>query len=197
MIAGVLLAAGQSQRMGQPKQLLPWQGVPLVRHAAMIALRARLDELVVVVGAYAAEVRTALDGLPLRIVANPAYAHGQSISLRLGIDAVADAHAAVVLLCDQPLLQPATINRLIDAFDAPDVWAVIPTHAGQRGNPVLLGQCLFAALATIEGDMGARQVLRAHADRVRLLELDDAGVITDLDTPTSYDRVYRARHGAE
>ena len=93
-VAALILAAGASSRMGQPKQLLDWDGRPLVRAAADVALAAKLDPLVVVVGYAQAQVEQALAGLPLRLVANPDYAAGQSTSLRAGIEALGQAAAA-------------------------------------------------------------------------------------------------------
>src|SRR4051794_5950231 len=104
-VAALVLAAGSSARMGRPKQLLDWDGRPLVRAAAEVALAARLSPLLVVVGGAAAEVANALEDLPLRIVANPDYANGQSTSLRAGISALdSDTDAVVVLLGDQPFV---------------------------------------------------------------------------------------------
>src|SRR5512138_3343641 len=104
-VAALILAAGASTRMGRPKQLLDWGGRPLVRAAAETALAARLDPVLVVVGGARAEVEAALVGLPLRVIANPNYAGGQSTSLRAGVAALgSDSDAVVVLLGDQPFV---------------------------------------------------------------------------------------------
>jgi molybdenum cofactor cytidylyltransferase len=189
----ILLAAGQSARMGQPKQLLDWHGRPLVRHMAEVALSSRLDGAVVVLGAYAPAVRAALDGLsgPLELVACADYAAGQAASLRCGLATLpSEAGAALVLLVDQPLVTPALIDQLCAAFVAdPTALAVVPRYQGRRGNPVLLSAGLFAELRTLEGDHGARDLLQRHAARVRWLDLDDPAVVTDLDTPADYRRL--------
>lgn len=190
MIAGILLAAGRSLRMGQPKLLLPWQGVPLVRHVAQQALASKLDELIVVVGHRAAHVTAALHDLPLRIVHNQAFLDGQSTSLRSGLAALpADVDAAVVLLADQPLLRPSTIDTLMDAYHQRGAAIIAPKFGGQRGNPVLFAHTLFAELAAITGDQGAREVLRTHAAEISLIDVDDIGVLLDLDTPDMYEQL--------
>lgn len=207
MIYGILLAAGQSSRMGRPKQLLDWHGMPLVRHVADQALASGLAGLVVVVGAAADEVRAALapaqntaraDGIrppyAMHIVENPDYAAGQAGSLRMGLAALPPgARAAVVLLVDQPLVTPELIDRLLAAYAAdPEATAIVPHHRGQRGNPVLLAAPLFGELMGLEGDVGAREVLRSHADGVRRLELDDPAVTADADTPEAYETLRAA-----
>lgn len=193
MIHAILLAAGQATRMGQPKQLLDWQGQPLVRHVAQIALASPLAGLVVVLGAYAPQVRAALVGLagPLTLVTCTDYATGQAASLRCGLAALPpETSAALVLLADQPLITPALIEHLLAAFAAtPAALAVVPRYQGRRGNPVLLAAALFAELRALEGDRGARDLLQQHAEHVRWLELDDPAVLSDLDTPDDYRRL--------
>ncbi len=158
-VAGILLAAGASRRMGQPKLLLPWNGMPLVRHAAVTALAAGLDQLVVVTGFRSEHVVAALDGLGLTTVHNAEWLDGQSSSLRAGVAAVAEADAAIVLLSDQPLLRASTIALLIDTYRRTSAVLVAPRYGGRRGNPVLFDRSLFKALQAIEGDRGAREVI--------------------------------------
>jgi molybdenum cofactor cytidylyltransferase len=179
--------------MGQPKQLLDWQGQPLVRHVAQTALDSPLAGLVVVLGAYAPQVRAALADLaaPLSLVTCADYATGQAASLRCGLAALPlETSAALVLLVDQPLITPALIERMLAAFAAaPAPLAVVPCYQGRRGNPVLLAAALFAELHALEGDRGARDLLQHHAERIRWLELDDPAVLSDLDTPDDYRRL--------
>jgi molybdenum cofactor cytidylyltransferase len=190
MICGILLAAGRSQRMGQPKLLLPWQGTSLVRHVAQIALGSQLDQLVVVVGHRAAHVRAGLEQLPVRIVENEDFLDGQSTSVRAGIIALGqEVKAAVVLLADQPLLQSTTIDRLIDAFLTDSAPVVVPRYKGQRGNPILFSRELFDELMKLKGDQGARSVLATYADRIKWIDVADEGVLLDIDTPDMYQQL--------
>lgn len=189
MITGVVLAAGRSQRMGQPKLLLPWRGHSIVRAVVETALRSRLDRVVVVTGYRAEHVAAALESLPIDLIPNDSFLDGQSTSLHAGITAAGTAAAIVVLLADQPLVQPATIDALIAAFERDGSPIVVPRYHGQRGNPVLLARPLFPELLAIEGDQGARPVLQAHADQVAWIDVDDLGVTLDIDTPDGYARL--------
>ncbi len=198
MIYGILLAAGLSSRMGQPKQLLQWHGQPLIAHVVAQACRSRLDGLVVVTGAGAESTAAVLSGvatdhaMPVLVCFNPDYAQGQATSLRAGLAELPEhVHAVVVLLVDQPLITPTLINCLLDAHQQhPAMLAVVPTYQGQRGNPVLLTQPLFAAVQQIEGDSGARAVLQQHAAQVLWLEVDDPAVVQDMDTPQAYSDLH-------
>lgn len=195
MITGILLAAGRSTRMGQPKVLLPWGNVQLVRHMAQIALCSTLDDLIVVTGHRAAHVQAALDGLPITFVHNPAFLDGQSTSVRAGIAALgAEVQAALLLLADQPLLQPSTIDMLITAYREHRSLIVAPQFGEQRGNPVLFDRALFPELLALEGDQGARPVLQAHRQQVQLVNVADEGVVLDLDTPTAYQALWERTH---
>jgi molybdenum cofactor cytidylyltransferase len=200
MIFGVLLAAGMSSRMGRPKQLLEWGGRPLVRHVAEAALASRLAGVVVVLGAEAEAARGALEGLggPVQTVEIADYASGQAASLRSGLSSLpASASAAVVLLVDMPLVGPALIDRLIAEYEAhPEAVAVVPRYGGRRGNPTLLAAALFEELRGLEGDTGARSVLERHGERVRWLDVDDAAVVTDADTPEAYAQMQHTACGA-
>jgi molybdenum cofactor cytidylyltransferase len=189
-VAALILAAGASARMGRPKQLLDWEGRPLVRAAAETALAAQLDPLLVVVGGAQSQVTEALAGLPLQIIANPDYAAGQSTSLRAGIAALGqDAGAVVVLLGDQPFVTPAIVEQLVAAWQSSGAAIVAPTYAGQRGNPVLFARAVFPELLAVRGDQGARAVLAADRARVRLVAFDDPRPLADIDTPEDYERL--------
>jgi molybdenum cofactor cytidylyltransferase len=189
-VAALVLAAGASSRMGSPKQLLDWGGRPLVRAVAEVALAARLDPLLVVVGGAQIAVADALAGLPLQMIANPDYAHGQSTSLRAGIAALGqDADAVVVLLGDQPFVTAAIVEQLVAEWRASEALIVAPTYAGQRGNPVLFSRAVFSELLAVEGDQGARAVLAADRARVRLVAFDDPRPLADIDTPEDYERL--------
>lgn len=190
-IYGLLLAAGQSVRMGQPKQLLSWRGQPLVAHIAAEALAVPLTGLVVVVGAAEDAVRAALRDLPVTIIPNPDFAAGLSTSLATGLRALpATADAAMILLVDQPLVTARLMRQLINAYQSrPDVLAVIPRYRGQRGNPVIIAAPLFNELYQLSGDSGARTVLERYSDQICWLDVDDPAVVTDVDTPAAWQTV--------
>ncbi|MEF3273292.1 MAG: nucleotidyltransferase family protein [Chloroflexus sp.] len=187
-IAGLLLAAGQSSRMGQPKQLLIWQGQPLVARIAQQALASQLVDLTVVVGAHEEQVREALRELPLTIVTNPDYRAGLGTSLAAGLRALpSERDAAMILLVDQPLITTRLINELVAAYRTrPDAAALIPVYQGQRGNPVIIAAALFAELQTLRNDTGARAVFHRYTDRIIWYEVNDPAVIIDVDTPEAW-----------
>lgn len=189
-VVGILLAAGASTRLGQPKQLLDFGGKPLVRHVAEAALASRLERLIVVVGNQAAAVRATLEGLPLDVVENPDFLQGQSTSLRAGVAALpSDLDAALVLLVDQPFVDAVLIDRLIAHFETSGAAIVAPEHAGQRGNPVVFAAALLPELARVTGDVGARDVIRRHREELATVELEDARAFLDVDTWEDYEKV--------
>jgi len=185
-VAAIILAAGRSTRMGGPNKLLQtYHGRALVRIAAEAALASRASRVVVVTGHQEAAVREALQGLAVEFAHNPAYAEGLSSSVGTGVAALpASADAAVICLGDMPLVGPAVIDQLIDAFDPPSGAVIaVPVHDGQRGNPVLWARRFFDDLKTLTGDSGARQILTAYADGVVEVPVADLSTNIDVDTP--------------
>ena len=185
-VAGIILAAGLSRRMGQSKLLLPWEGRPILRHVVDAALGSQLAPLVVVTGAHAGDVAAVLQGLSIDLVHNPDYTSGLATSLRAGIRAVPKhASAALVMLGDQPRLTGEVIDRLLDAYRQSAAPIVAPFARGRRGNPVLFAHSLFPTLLEIEGDAGARAVVETYHDEVLGVEVD-AALFEDIDTPEAY-----------
>jgi molybdenum cofactor cytidylyltransferase len=185
-VAGLVLAAGRSTRMGADNKLLQQvRGEALVRHAVKAQIASRAAPVFVVVGHQEAEIRAALEGLDVRFVRNPGFADGLSSSLKAGLAALpSDAQGVVVSLGDMPNVTPGVIDRLAQAFaDRPDAVAVVPTLLGHRGNPVLLSRGLFAAVARLSGDEGARRLLEEAGDAVEEVPLDDPAIAIDVDTP--------------
>lgn len=189
-VGAILLAAGSSSRLGSPKQLLTFEGVPLVRYVAAEALASRIAKLIVVVGSRSAKVRDALVGLDVEIVDNPSFQQGQSTSLRMGLLAFPRSlSAALVLLVDQPFVDATLIDRLIGLYEETGAAIVAPQHAGRRGNPVLFDHTLLPELLTVVGDTGAREVIGKHRDRLVTLELADDRAFADVDTWDDYQRI--------
>ena len=184
-VAGLVLAAGRSTRMGGPNKLLEEiNGRPLVRHVAEHVLASRAKPVIVVTGHQKERVERALAGLPVTFVHNPDFAEGLSTSLKTGIAAVPPAaDGAIVCLGDMPQVSAALIDSLIAAFD-PERGAlvVIPTIEGKRGNPVLWSRRFFPDLAAVEGDVGARHLIGGYAEAVAEVPVD-AAALTDVDTP--------------
>ncbi len=187
-VAAIVLAAGRGSRYaeatdGDVKLLAILDGMPLVRRVVETALTSSVSDVSVVTGYARDAVMAALEGLIVREVHNPSYAEGQSTSLRAGIAALGpDINGVVVLLADMPRVSVAVIDALVIAFrEHPHACAVMPSHKGRRGNPVLLSRALFAAIDTLTGDEGARRLLK-DVDVVTV-QIDDDGILLDVDTP--------------
>jgi CTP:molybdopterin cytidylyltransferase MocA/xanthine/CO dehydrogenase XdhC/CoxF family maturation factor len=186
-IAGVVLAAGTSSRMGKNKLAIPIDGKPLVRHAVEAALTAALDPVIVVIGHEPAAIRDALGGLPVHFVQNDAFADGLSTSLRTGIKAVPPScDGAMIILGDMPDISPELIDRAVAAFDPAQSRTIcVATAQGERGHPVLWGRQFFSSIEHLQGDTGARNLMALHADQVYEVEAGDGAPLTDIDTPES------------
>jgi molybdenum cofactor cytidylyltransferase len=196
-IAAVVLAAGQSRRMGGPNKLLmSVDGKPLIRRTVDVIAASGIKDIIVVVGHQEAEVGAALAGCGARFVVNAHYAEGLSTSLKAGLGALkAEVDAALVCLGDMPLLRPDHLRALIAGFDADaDKLIGVPTHNGKRGNPVLWARRFFADMAQVSGDTGARHLIGAHESLVYEVEFEDTAVLTDLDTAEQW-RKFRADKG--
>ena len=185
-IVPIILAAGQSRRMGpQNKMTAPIDGVPMVRRTVENLAAALPVTPVVVSGHDPAVLTAALAGLDVKIVHNPRYAEGLSTSLIAGIGALDDdADGALVCLADMPRVTGQHIDKLIAAFDPVENRAIcVPTFGGKRGNPVLWGRSFFDAISRVSGDTGARHLIGEHGDQTVEVEVDDDGVLYDIDTP--------------
>ncbi|MDR7415504.1 MAG: nucleotidyltransferase family protein [Armatimonadota bacterium] len=183
-----MLAAGSSRRMGQPKLLLRLGGKTLLRRAVETAL-AVCGEVVVVVGPEADRMREELRDLPVTIVENPDHVLGLSTSLRRGIEAVADADAALLLLADQPALTPGHLRRLVEAWERTGARIVACAYRGTVGPPALFHRSLFGELRALRGDVGAKPVLEAHREEAVFLPLEEAAL--DVDTPEDWARIHQ------
>lgn len=184
-IAAIVLSAGLGTRFGEaPKCLAHLDGRPLVRRAVEAARAGGADPVIVVTGRAGDAVAAALDGLAHTRIHNDAPERGLASSLRLGFAALpAAATGALVLLADMPLVSPSTIAALIAAHAAhPKAAAIVPAHAGRRGNPVLLARRLAPEIEALSGDTGAGPLLRGRED-VIALPVDDPGILVDVDTP--------------
>ncbi|HEY6255435.1 MAG TPA: molybdopterin-binding/glycosyltransferase family 2 protein [Xanthobacteraceae bacterium] len=184
-IAAIVLAAGRSTRMGGANKLVAEiAGKPLVRIAAEQALASRAKPVIVVTGHQHERVEAALAGLPVKLAHNPDFADGLGTSLRAGITAVpAGADGAVICLGDMPQVDADLIDRLIAGF-APErgALAVVPTIQGKRGNPVLWSRRFFPDLMTIEGDVGARNLIGRYGEAVIEVPVTGKAAFTDVDT---------------
>lgn len=187
-VAGIILAAGEGRRFGQPKQLLEWGGKPFLRQVAETALAAGLSPVIVVTGAYAEQVEAVIRDLPLTITRNPHWQSGQSTSLQHGLRALPPNNgAAIFLLADQPQVPPIVLRALVERHSRDLSLIVAPQVQGQRANPVLFDRDTFPELMSLSGDVGGRAVFSKFP--VTYLPWHDEGLLVDVDRPEDLEKL--------
>lgn len=201
-VAGLILAAGRSRRMGPlNKVLAEVDGTPMVIAAIRSFREAGVDPVLVVTGHEADEIEAALAGAPVEVVRNPRYEDGMGTSVAEGVAALEEIVDGVLIgLADMPRVSADTVRRLLQAFEAAapgdaSVW--VPVHRGKRGNPVLWSAFFFPELETLAGDIGGRALLSDHAEAVHEVPVDDPGVLLDVDTRDALDRARSEGSGAD
>jgi CTP:molybdopterin cytidylyltransferase MocA len=194
-VAAIVLAAGESSRMGEPKALLDWGGKVLVQHQIDELTTAGCNPVVVVLGHDARRIAEAIscEGA-CRVVINEGYQEGRASSVRVGAEAVPDgAEAVVVASVDQPC-RAGTVRALIESYRAAGGAIVVPRYEGRNGHPALFASELIGDLrAVAEASEGLRAVRRREAAGTRFLDIDDAWVRLDLNTPEDYAAASEAR----
>lgn len=192
-VSAVILAAGTSTRMGRAKQLLPLGGTTVLARTIDNVRSAGLLEIVLVLGAHSEAIRrhlpqSLLEGL--KVVVNQAYRQGMASSLREGLSALdPQTGAALIILGDQPFIRPQTLHQIIGGYHRSGAQIVIPTHQGKRGNPVLLGRSVFPEVMALEGDTGCRAIFPKRLDAILKVEVEDPGILLDIDNQDDYDRL--------
>ena len=189
-VAAIVLAAGEARRYGSQKLLAPLHGRPLLQHAVDAACASSLSPVVIVLGADSDAITAQLEPGRARIVRNPDYASGQASSLRTGVAALGtEADAAVVLLGDQPGVTAALLETLVARQRETGAVAVLCVQDGRRSPPTLMHGDLFAEVADLRGDVGARELL-ARRDDVVAVNVDPATArLVDIDTPADLERL--------
>ena len=187
-LAAILLAAGESTRMGQPKALLSWGGVPLVRHQAdLLTAHPAIDQLLVVVGSLQDEVSDALKGTPARVMVNPRFREGRATSLAAGARALQDIPASVLVVnVDQPLA-PDLLDPFLAAWrtDPAALWR--PGYKGRGGHPLIVPADVVPELAHVtEATQGLRAVVTRHRSRLRSVPVESPLAVLNLNTPADY-----------
>ncbi|HUI41955.1 MAG TPA: nucleotidyltransferase family protein [Terriglobia bacterium] len=195
-IAGLVLAAGESSRMGQDKALLIYRGRTFLETIVAKLRESGIAHLAVVLGHHAGAIREALDLAGIQVVINQQYRSGQTSSLQAGLSALAApaspaAHsvgpqAVVLCLVDHPAFEPATVRALMATFERTRSPVVIPTYNGRRGHPVLIAQALFAPLLALAPSEGANTLFRAWREQTEFVEVADPGILVDVDNPDAY-----------
>lgn len=189
-VAGIVLAAGEGKRYGQPKQLLTWKGKPLVWHSVNTAIQAGLKPVLVVTGAYHQEVEQAVGEQGVVILHNPSWDVGQGTSVSAGVAALyGSIGAAIFFLADQPHIPVELIDQLVRTHALSHAPVIVPWVENQQANPVLFDKDLFPELGKLDGEMGGRVII-AKADPLKLL-WKDPSILFDVDTPDDYNELLR------
>ncbi len=196
-VAGILLAAGTSSRMGRNKMLFELEGESVLRRAVRRALAGGLSPLVVVLGHESEQSARELDGLPCQWTLNPLYEQGINSSLKAGVRAVQNlaAKAALVMLADMPFVTSEMIAAMIARYRESTAPLVISDYEGVNAPPMVYDQSLFAELLTMEGEGCGRQVVRRHKAEAEVLAWP-ASTLQDLDVPEDYARIQGAAEGS-
>jgi molybdenum cofactor cytidylyltransferase len=187
-IAGVVLAAGSSTRMGRNKLLLALDGEPMVRRTVRATLQAGLEPVVVVLGHEPEHVREAISGLGCRTVLNPDHAHGVRLSVQVGIREVSAARAAVVVLADMPFVTAAMIRALVDRYREGTSPLVSSQYGDVSAPPTLYDRSLFSEMLAMTGEGCGKQVVRGHLHEAAIVTWPAAS-LADIDLPEDYEHI--------
>lgn len=194
-VAAVVLAAGQSKRMGKAKMLLPWHGSTVLGQVVNCFATAGVDEILVVTGAERERITTLVDQLslkyPVRAIHNPAFAAGEMLSsIQCGLARLGSGfQAALIGLGDQPQMEIATVQGLLALHATGAAPIIVPSYQMRRGHPWLVRQELWAEIAALRSPQTARDFLNSHPGQIEYFEVGTPSVNQDLDTPEEYDRL--------
>ncbi len=189
-ISALLLAAGESKRMGRQKLLLPFGTSTIIEQTIDNLLNSRVDEIIVVVGYGAQELVTKIGRKPLKIAVNPHYQQGMSTSIIAGLNLIDNnAKAVMIALADQPGISSKIIDKLIEEFRQDNKGIAIPVYQGNRGHPVIFSIKYKSALLKLTGDVGGRGIIEKYRDDILEIPVDSKDINIDVDALSDYERL--------
>ena len=187
----IILAAGSATRMGRPKQLLSYQGRSLILHAVEVALESLCQPIIVVLGAYAEQIKPELMLRAVQVVENSQWQEGMSSSIRAGISMLLKTNskldAVIISLADRPLVSPQIFNQLIQSYQETQKVIIASKYNETTGVPALFSNALFPELMQLEGDKGAKALIQKYIDTGLILLIPEAAI--DIDTPDDYKQL--------
>jgi len=191
MISAIVLAAGKSVRMGEPKMVLPWKNTTVIGRVVDSLVQAGISDIVVVTGAAREAVEGALCNAPVRLIHNPDYAHGEMLSsFQTGLRAIGEnVEAALVVLGDQPQIEPWVVKSVIQAYQDRHSILVVPSYQMRRGHPWLISRSLWTEALALKYPETLRDFLSALSDHIEYISLATKTVLEDVDTPEDYQRI--------
>lgn len=189
-IGAIILAAGQSRRMGQPKVLLPWGRSTIIRQIVESVVKLGLHETVIVAGEWLDEITNQVAGLPVRVVQNPRFFEGEMLSsLRIGLQAMwVTSDACMVVLGDQPWIDKSIVESLLDAYNTGRGKIIAPSYKHRRGHPLIIDRTFWQQIVDLPPGSAPRDVLRANEQSIHHVEVDSEAILRDIDTPDEYER---------
>jgi molybdenum cofactor cytidylyltransferase len=194
VIWAVILAAGESRRMGTQKLLLPFGDATVIESVVLTALASRVDRVLAVLGADRDAVRQKLEPLGIDFVINENFVKGMLSSVQAGFAALPPAaEAAVVMLSDQPFLPAGVVDAVVEAFRRSGKGIVVPAFQGRRGHPVLIGLKYHDEVLALDPTDGLRRLMRAHPDDIFEAAVEDANILRDMDVPEDYANELKRR----
>jgi molybdenum cofactor cytidylyltransferase len=190
MIAAIVLAAGMSRRMGEPKMVLPWGQTTVIGQVVNVLAQSGIDEIVVVTGGARDLVEAALQGFPARLVLNPRYIEDEMVySLQAGLFALTEkVEATLVALGDQPQIESGVVQAVLDAYHLSKAALVVPSYKMRRGHPWLIARSLWPEVQNLLSGNTLRDLLNAHTEQLHYLDVKTSSILQDLDTPQDYQR---------
>ena len=188
-IGALILAAGESKRMGEPKLLLPFGQKTIIETIIDTVIESKVDEILVVLGSSAEKIEEKIKDFPLRITVNPHYKQGMLSSIKWGFKEISDKiHAVLVCLGDQPSISTEVIDKVIDAYKQIGKGIVVPTYNKRRGHPVLIDIKYLEEVQNLSPDVGLRGVVYNHPEDTHEVEVDTPSILRDIDNPDDYTK---------
>ena len=198
MIWAIVLAAGESRRMGRPKLLLPYGDKTIIETVVQNVVSSRADRVVVVLGGHRREIEAKIRGFAVKKVINRRYQEGMLSSVRRGLSALpSSARAAVFILADQPDVSSSLIDSVIEAYRREKKGIVLPVYRKKRGHPLLIDLKYRREIVALCPDIGLRGLLREHRDDIFEVRVSSPAVLRDIDDPDDYGRALGSIRGQE
>jgi len=188
MISAIVLAAGESKRMGQPKMLLPWGNMTVLGQVLTVLRRANVDDIITVTGGFREQVEAVAKGHNSRTVFNAEYAINEMLrSIQLGLGSLkAEVEAALICLGDQPQVQEGSARKVRETFERSRSRLVVPSYQMRRGHPWLVARPLWEEILKMKSPGSPRDFLNAHSKEIEYVEVYNSSILDDLDTPEDY-----------
>ncbi|QCR32360.1 NTP transferase domain-containing protein [Lysinibacillus sp. SGAir0095] len=197
-IGAIILAAGQSARMGKPKLFLPYLNAPLIHYPVSVAVSQKFKPIIVVGGKYFQQLQLELSEFSnqIAIVHNPEYERGMSSSLKAGINAIdAEVDGVFIFLGDQPFVSNDVVQNLIHVYrqnKKKGIKIIRPRYATQHGHPILFDKSLFHEFQSLKGDEGGKSIIKANEDKLIVVDFENTRLNLDIDTPQEYESLFQS-----